>query len=76
MALTATATATKENCPDLCNLCEMLARELLEKRTMATKTVVFCRSLNNCAKMCLILKKLLGKNITESPGIPDSFLQF
>ena len=26
--------------------------------------------------MCITLKKLLGKNITEPPGLPDSFLQF
>lgn len=48
----------------------------VEKRTRATKTVVFCRSLQNCAKMCIVLKKLLGKYITEPPGIPDSFLEF
>ena len=65
-----------EPCPDLHELCVVLAKELLEKRTMAIKTVVFCRSLQNCAKMCVVLKKLLGKYITEPPGIPNSFLEF
>ena len=65
-----------EPCPDLNKLCEVLAKELLEKRTMAKKTVVFCRSLKCCANMCVMLKKLLGKNISEPPGIPDSLLQF
>ena len=65
-----------DRCPDLYNLCKFLAKELKEKRIAATKTVVFCRSLKTCAKMCLILKKLLGECVTEPPGIPDSFLQF
>jgi len=65
-----------EPCPDLHELCEVLSTELLEKRTMATKTIVFCRSLKECGKMCITLKKLLGNNITEPPGLPDSFLQF
>ena len=65
-----------EPCPELCKLCEVLAKELLEKRCNTIKTVVFCRSLKDCGNMCIMLKKLLGKHITEPPGLPDSFLPF
>jgi len=62
--------------PELDKLCEVLAKELLEKRCKTVKTVVFCRSLKDCGKMCIMLKKLLGEHITEPPGLPDSFLPF
>ena len=65
-----------EPCPDLYQLCEVLAKELLEKRNMAKKIVVFCRSLKCCANMCVILKKLLRKNVTEPPGIPDTLVYY
>ena len=65
-----------EPCPDMMVLCESLSKDLLDNCTKATKTVIFCRSLKDCEKMCAILKKLLGKNITEPPGLPDNFLQF
>ena len=42
-----------EPCPNLYKLCEVLPKELLEKRNMAKKMVVFCRSLKCCANMCL-----------------------
>ena len=64
-----------EPCPDITVLCESLAKDLLNNRAKATKTVVFCRSLKDCGKMCTILRKLLGKGITEPPGLPYSFLQ-
>ena len=63
-------------CPSIPKVCEWLARELLEKRSTASKTVVFCRSLNHCANMCMEMKKLLGRNITEPPGLPDTILQY
>jgi len=63
-------------CPDITVLCESLAKDLIENRTKATKTVIFCRSLKDCGKMCAILKKLLGESITEPPNLPDNFLQF
>ena len=65
-----------EPCPDLSELCEELAKDLHENRTKTTKTVVFCRSLKDCGKMCKMMKKLLGKDITEPPKLPDHFLQF
>jgi len=65
-----------EPCPDMMVLCESLSKDLLDNRTKATKTVIFCRSLKDCGKMCAILKKFLGKNITEPPSLPDSFLRF
>jgi len=65
-----------EPCPDLSELCEALAKDLRENRTKTTKTVIFCRSLKDCGKMCKMMKKLLGKDITEPPNLPDHFLQF
>lgn len=41
----------------------------------ATKTVVFCRTLKQCAEMCITMKKL-GIYITEPPGLPNNLLQF
>jgi len=61
-------------CPNIPKLCEWLAKELLEKRSTASKTVVFCRSLCHCANMCMIMRKLLGENITEPPGLPDNMV--
>ena len=63
-------------CPSIPSLCEWLAKELLEKRSTATKTVVFCRSLCHCAKMCTLMRKLLGQNITEPPGLPDNMVEY
>ena len=63
-------------CPAIPRMCEWLAKELLEKRTAALKTVVFCRSLRHCADMCVTMKKLLGENITEPPGLPDNMVQY
>ena len=61
-------------CPSIPKMCEWLAKELLEKRTTTLKTVVFCRSLRHCADMCMILKRLLGKKITEP--LPDNMVQY
>ena len=63
-------------CPTILRMCEWLAKELLEKRTAALKTVVFCRSLRHCADMCVMMKKLLRENITEPPGLPDNIVQY
>ena len=65
-----------EPCPELSELCEALAKELLEKRCNTVKTIVFCRSLKDCGNMCIMLKRLLGKHITEPPGLPNRLLQF
>lgn len=63
-------------CPTIPKICEWLAKELLEKHTATLKIVVFCRSLRHCVDMCVIVKKLLGKNITESPSLPDNMVQY
>lgn len=63
-------------CFSIPTMCEWLAKELLEKRTATLKTVVFCRSLRHCADICVMMRKLLGKNITEPPGLPDNMLQY
>ena len=54
-----------EPCPDIIVLCESLAKDLLDNCTKATKTVIFCRSLKDCGKMCITFKKLLGKSIVR-----------
>ena len=46
-----------EPCPDLSELFEELAKDLRENCTKTTKTVVFCRSLKDCGKMCKMMKK-------------------
>ena len=61
--------------PSIPELCFKLAEELKEKRNFTPKTVIFCRSLSHCADMCTMMKRLLGSNITEPPGLP-SMLQF
>jgi len=60
-----------EPCPDLSELCENLAKDLCENRAKTIKIVVFYRSLKDCGKMCSMIKKLLGKDITESPNLPE-----
>ena len=62
--------------PDVLTLSKALVKELMEKHVKATKTVVFCRTLKQCADMCITMKKLLGIYITEPPGLPDNLLQF
>ena len=46
-----------------------LADELILMRTNMPKTVVFCRTLRECADMFTAIKKKLGANITEPPGL-------
>ena len=36
----------------------------------------FCRSLSHCANMCMLMRKLLGQNITEPPGLPDNMVEY
>jgi len=37
-------------------------------RIQMPKTVIFCRTLQNCATFFATIKRLLGKNITDPPG--------
>lgn len=48
-----------------------LADELLSTRTKTPKTVVFCRTLHDCADLFSSIKAILGPNITEPPGLPN-----
>ena len=63
-------------CPSIPSFCEWVAEELLKYRSKAVKTVVFCRSLSHCANMCMLMRKLLGQNITEPPGHPDNMIKY
>jgi len=55
----------------LTEFCRLLSTELLASRTSTPKTVVFCRTLLSCAEIYGNLKKILGSNITEPPGLPN-----
>ena len=51
--------------------------ELLSKRIDMPKTVVFCRTLQNCATFFSCVKKTMGKNITDPPGaLYDGIVHF
>ena len=56
-------------CPNLTEFCSQLATEIMLKRAQTPKTVIFCRSLQNCDNMFAMMKRILGKNMTEPPGI-------
>lgn len=56
-------------CPSILTLCKQLTDELKEKRSLTPKTVVFCRSLKHCADMCAIMRRLLGPDISDPPGL-------
>ena len=53
---------------DIRTFCHQFVKELLIMRTNMPKTVIFCRSLLNCATFFATIKKLMGKNITDPPG--------
>ena len=51
--------------------------ELMSKRISMPKTVVFCRTLQNCATFFSCVKKTMGKNITDPPGaLYDGIVHF
>ena len=56
-------------CPSLTEFCNQITSELMSKRALTPKTVIFCRSLQNCANMFAMMKRMLGSNITEPAGI-------
>lgn len=51
-------------------LCVTLAEELISLRASTPKTVVFCQTLKQCGDFYYKLKRLLGPQITEPPGVP------
>ena len=52
-------------------LCSTLADELLKERTKCVKNIVFCYTLLDCGQIYAKLKRHLGNNITEPPGLPN-----
>lgn len=58
------------------DLCDEIGRELMECRILTKKTVIFCRTSNQCIQFFLLLKNLLGPSITEPPGLPENVLNF
>ena len=55
-------------CPSISEFCSQITGELVFKRAQTPKTVIFCRSLQHCADMFAMMKRMLGSNITEPPG--------
>ena len=53
------------------DLSKTLADELLTEWTRVVKTVLFCRTLLNCAEIYASIKRILGAYITEPPGLPN-----
>ena len=58
-----------ESCLDVRELCHQLTNVLMAKQTATPKTIVFCRSLQHCANIFEFVKRILGKSVTEPPGI-------
>ena len=54
----------------------LLTAELSNLRTKAPKTVIFCRTLLQCANLLMCLKRHLKTNITEPPGMPVTDIQY
>jgi len=52
-------------------LSKMLADELTSARSKAPKTVLFYRTLKNCADIFTSIKLALGLYITDPPGLPN-----
>lgn len=52
-------------------LSKILADELMSSRSKTPKTVLFCRTLKNCADIFTSIKLALGPYITDPPGLPN-----
>jgi ATP-dependent DNA helicase RecQ len=50
---------------------ETIVEELMEKRTKLPKTIIFCRSYNDCSRIYLFFKTRLKENISEPIGYPN-----
>ncbi len=48
-----------------------LVEDVRRLRTAYDRTIVFCRSYNDCAQIFIFVKKRLGKEYTEPVGAPD-----
>ena len=61
-----------KQCPSLGDISSTLADELTKERSSMPKTVMFCRTLKHCADMYTALRRKLGQNITDPPGVPNA----
>ena len=48
-----------------------LASELIVAQPSMPRTVIFCRTLHECADVYTAFKQKLGPNITKPPGLPN-----
>lgn len=53
---------------DMPTFCRQITDELILQPAHMPKTVVFCRSLQNCATFFATIKNMKGKYITDPPG--------
>ena len=51
--------------------CSTFTAQLMSTRTMTPKTVIFCQTLKDCSEIFASIKRKLGPNITEPPGLPN-----
>ena len=58
-------------CASAADFSSVLADELMLKGREAPKTVVFCRTLQHCANLYTLIKRKMGKNLTDPPGKPN-----
>ena len=49
----------------------ILAEQLKQKRTDLPRTIIYCRSMDDCATIYLYFQNYLKHNFTEPPGAPS-----
>lgn len=60
-----------EPLPSINVLCELLSENLLSHRVKFPKTLIFCRTIAECASLYQAIRSKLGKDFTEPSGYPD-----
>ena len=58
-------------CPSMDDICSLLADEIVKQHSNMPKTVLFCRTLQQCVKIYTTLRRKLGPNITDPAGLPN-----
>jgi len=58
-------------CASATDFSSVLANELMLKGRTAPRTVVFCRTLQHCANLYTLIKRKIGKYLTDPPGKPN-----
>lgn len=48
-----------------------ISQDIIEKRLEYPKTIIFCKSYQDCSSLYLSLVEHLGENKTNSPGYPN-----